>query len=724
MRRFRIDEIKLVDEGNGPKDTELLTGDIIKGLAPNSTIEPNVETEGNEYVQFPDGVTQKIVGNSHEKGGVKMSIPDGTKIISKFLLLTPAQVRALNKQFELKLTTEDSYAQAMDKYTAKIGLKKLNKEQEEILEVLKKEMNNIDVDKQTHLVNLEYLSKKISNLENLKKPLEDLRATFFNNVYEMQEGAKANGKAREPKGKKDDDSDDLMRKGGMSRKNFESVCKQFGLTPEQGEQVLRTGGRVLPNFANGGPTEPPVTGLSGDDIPFTYTYGKNEYKPQPRVKQSARGQAGYGAVTETQDALQQLYTNFPDIVQTTFGQYIEVDKAGTVKFKGGVNLGKQQQIVLDAQKRMNDRMNESAKVILNDPTSSAEEKANAQKWLETETFTGEEQEGWSTEQRVRAYDQKLGQFTAGRQSIGVNLVTEDDLKKLRAQGITTVKQISPEVLATLSPESRKRYEAFKPKLTENADFFINPIALEVPKPDEPAAPKEEEEDKDKGTDIVDKVRMPGPPRGPRMFFTPDQSTLMPTGMEAQLRGDIRLERIDPVRIGIEQNLQEIANQRAFATQQIEGLPEAQKASVLANLMANANKAANQASTAANITNAQNIAQTELFNVQQAGNEQLYNLNNALSFEQRQLKAKANTEEELRNFYDYNRKVNNANFLNQQKLNLMGTLFPDYTLDFMGMAAEYAPTSEWQIANSADSLTTVQNWLNTAQTPASTTTTKS
>jgi hypothetical protein len=694
MKRFRIDEIKLVDE-NTPKDTELLTGDIIKGLSPNSGVEPNVETEGEEYIQFPDGVTQKAVGNSHEKGGVKMSIPDGTKVISKFLLLTPAQVKALNKQHDLKLTTEDSYAKAMDKYTAKVGLKKLNQEQEEVFEVLKKEMNNKDVDKQTHLVNLEYLSKKISNLETLKKPLEDLRATFFTTVYDMQEGAKANGKAREPKGTKAED-DDLMRKGGMSRKNFEKVCQQFGITPEQGNQMLRSGGLVIPKMVNGGdPTEPPVNSLGADDVPFTYTYGANAYKPQPRVKQSAKGQAGYGAVTETQDALQQLYTNFPDLVQTTFGNYIEVDKTGAIKFKGGVNLGRQQKIVLDLQTKMNDRMNESAKVILEDPSASAEDKAKAQKWLETETFTGEEQEGWTTEQKVRAYDQKLGQFTAGRQAIAVNLVTEDDLKKLRAQGITTVKQISPDVLATLSPKSRKRYEAFKPKLTENADFFINPVAPEVPETP-PATPKEEEEPAPKDTEIEDIVRVPPMPRGPQLFFSPDQSTLMPTGLEAQLKGNIRLERIDPVRIGIEQNLQEIANQRAFATQQIEGLPEAQKAGVLANLMASANKAANQAATAANVTNAQNIAQAELFNIQQSGNEQLYGLNNALSFEQRQLTAKAKTEEELRNFYDYNRKVNNTNFLNQQKLNLMGTLFPDYSLNFMGNAVDYAPTSEWQI----------------------------
>jgi hypothetical protein len=691
MKRFRIDAIKLVDE-NTPKDTELLTGDIIKGLSPNSGVEPNVETEGEEYIQFPDGVTQKAVGNSHERGGVKMSIPDGTKVISKFLLLTPAQVKALNKQHDLKLTTEDSYAKAMDKYTAKVGLKKLNQEQEEVFEVLKKEMNNQGVDKQTHLVNLEYLSKKISNLETLKKPLEDLRATFFSTVYDMQEGAKANGKAREPKGAKGED-DDLMRKGGMSRKNFEKVCQQFGITPEQGNQMLRSGGKVLPQFVLGGePTEPPVNSLGADDEPFYYTYGSNAYKPQPRVKQSAKGQAGYGAVTETQDALQQLYINFPDLVLKQFSNYIEVDKTGNVKFKGGINLGKQQQIVLNLQEQMNSRMDESAKVILNDPNSSKEDKEKAQNWLDTELFTGQEQEGWDESQRVRAYDSKLGQFTAGRQSIGVNLVTQDDLKKLRAQGITTVKQITPEILATLSPISRKRYEAMKPKLTENADFFINPVAQEVPEVVVKPPKQEEKED----TTTTDQVKVPPIPRGPQLFFSPDQSKLMPTGLEAQLKGNIRLERVDPIRIGIEQNLQEIANQRVFAMQQIEGLPEAQKAGVLANLMASANKAANQAATAANVTNAQNIAQAELFNIQMSRDEQLYGLNNALSFEQRQLTAKAKTEEELRNFYDYNRKVNNTNFLNQQKMNLMGTLFPDYNLNFMGNAVDFAPTSEFQV----------------------------
>lgn len=694
MKRFRIDEIKLVDE-NTPKDTELLTGDIIKGLSPNSGIEPNVETEGEEYIQFPDGVTQKAVGNSHEKGGVKMSIPDGTKVISKFLLLTPAQVKALNKQHDLKLTTEDSYAKAMDKYTAKIGLKKLNQEQEEVFEVLKKEMNNQGVDKQTHLVNLEYLSKKISNLETLKKPLEDLRATFFSNVYDMQEGAKANGKAREPKGAKGED-DDLMRKGGMSRKNFEKVCQQFGITPEQGNQMLRSGGKVLPQFVLGGePTEPPVNSLGADDIPFTYTFGSNTFQTQPREYQPSRGEAGHGALkdlTVTQQALQQMYQQFPDYVMNTLGKYIEVDKTGNIKFKGGINFGKEQQLVLDLQMKVDKRMRDSAQVVLDDPNASPEDKAAAKKYLEMETFTGKAQKDWTTEQKVRAYDARLGQFTVGRQAVTVNLVTQDDLKKLRAQGITTAKQITPEILATLSPESRKRVEAFKPKMTEDADFFLGVVAQEVPEVVVKPPKQEEKED----TTITDQVKAPPIPRGPQLFFSPDQSKLMPTGLEAQLKGNIRLERVDPIRIGIEQNLQEIANQRVFAMQQIEGLPEAQKAGVLANLMASANKAANQAATAANVTNAQNIAQAELFNIQMSRDEQLYGLNNALSFEQRQLTAKAKTEEELRNFYDYNRKVNNTNFLNQQKMNLMGTLFPDYNLNFMGNAVDFAPTSEFQV----------------------------
>ena len=680
-RSYSIKDIELVDDTK-VKEEELLTGDVIKGLSPSSPIEPNVELEGNEYLQFADGETVKAVGKSHAKGGIKMSIPDGTKVVSQYLTFTGKQANTISKSYDLKVSAKDTYADALDKYSAKIGLKKLNSEQEELFTELKKEMSKEDIDKKTNMVNLEYLSKKIYDIENRKKPLEDLRKTFFNVVFDMQEEEKE----KNPEKGSDDSGQESFKKGGISRKHFEAVCKQYGITPDQGDQILKNGGLVLPEMAPGG--------TAGEEPKFTYSYGTNTYKPEARVKQSAQGTAGYGAVKETSTALQQLYNNFPDLVQSKIGKYIEVDGSGAVTFKGGINLGTQQNVILDLQKAMDSRMNESAKVILNDPNSPEEEKAKAKAWLENEAFTGEEKQGFTKEQKVRAYDSKLGQFTAGRQAIGVDLVTEEDLKALRAKGITTVKQVTPEVLTTLSKESQDRIKAFQPKLTENSDFFINTII-----PEQPAKSEEEkiiDPVKEEGKPITDKVKVPPAPRPARLFYTPDQRTIAPSGMEAVLQGNVRLERIDPVRIGIEQNLQEIANQRNFVTQQIGNLPEAQKAAVLANLMASSNKAINQAATAANVTNAQNLSQAELFNIQQSGNEQLYNLNNALSFEQRQLTAKAKTEEELRRFYDYNRKVNTTNFANNQKLNLMGSMFPDYQLDFMGAATEFAPQSEWEI----------------------------
>ena len=188
------------------------------------------------------------------------------------------------------------------------------------------------------------------------------------------------------------------------------------------------------------------------------------------------------------------------------------------------------------------------------------------------------------------------------------------------------------------------------------------------------------------------------PRGPRMFYTPDQSVLPPSPMEAHLKGDIRLERIDPVKIGIENNIQETSKQRNFIASQLQGLPEAQRASVLANLLASGNEAVNQAATNAKMVNAQNQSQAELFNIGQSGQEQVYGLNNALNFEQRQLKARANTEEELRNYYDFNRKVNLNNFQNNQKMNLLGSLYPDYSLDFFGSSINFDPQSPWAVQN--------------------------
>jgi hypothetical protein len=63
----------------------------------------NIEVEGDEIVQTPDGQMQKMSGPSHEQGGIDMNVPDGTKIYSDRLELEgkTMQQRKLNREKRL-----------------------------------------------------------------------------------------------------------------------------------------------------------------------------------------------------------------------------------------------------------------------------------------------------------------------------------------------------------------------------------------------------------------------------------------------------------------------------------------------------------------------------------------------------------------------------------------------------------------------------------------------
>ena len=236
---FNIEEIELEDD-NRADNSELLTGEIIQGLPAGSPIEPNAELEKNEYIQFPDGVTQKVVGESHEKGGVKMSIPDGTKIVSDHLTLTSAQAKQLKKDFELNVEAGMTYAKVIDKFTKSIGLERLNKEQEELFDSLEKDMKETK-DPATAKVNREYLAKKIKSIEDQKAGLEKQRAEFFNLVFDMQESNK----------KPEDRADDSFKKGGTSMLDFKAVCEKYGISDAQGMRILELGGYVTPQYQDG-----------------------------------------------------------------------------------------------------------------------------------------------------------------------------------------------------------------------------------------------------------------------------------------------------------------------------------------------------------------------------------------------------------------------------------------------------------------------------------------
>lgn len=686
MREFNINEIKN-SRKDAPDVSKLLTGDYIKGLDPNSQVEPNVEVEGEEYIQMPDGTTQKVEGKSHEEGGDKMNLPDGTKVLSKTLTLKQDQVKFLNKAFDIDVSTKDTYAKALDKYIKKIGLQKLSEEQEDVIKTFKKEIDKDEVSPATSKINQDYISKKIHAIEEQKKPIEKKRAEVFERLFDMQEISK---------GDEFKDPTQVMKYGGISSFAMQKVASKYGISPEDVDSYIRG---VVPTYQSGGKIGSTRRSNTFSD-PTLY---EREYQPA--------NEETFGKEKSPSEILLNLYYNFPDIVtdKEVFGEYVDFDKLKSGDkdfFKKGLPFNKQLDVVAKFQEKADKRMKASAEDIIKNREYFTEEAVkDAEDYLKKETFSKRKEEysggKGSLEDRVRSVDRMMGNFTSGRFSLGLNVVTPEEKEKLASKGITTLNQLisNPEALKDLSQYSQANVEQLKALKGDNSDYF-----LDVYTPNGAKKPAETPEEPYTAPDplakIEDKVNLSGQkPFVPKMFYMPDQSTIPPTPLEVGPRVDNQFQRIDPVRIGIDQAIQESQNQISSVATLLDDLPSTQKTAAIASILANQTESLNKATVDANRTNAQNQAAAEQFNIAQSDRENLARSQNILNYTAQAMTAKSKTEEEIRNWFERNQKVALNNFSETQKLNLVDQMAPNYDLNFMGTGVQYNPAYEWQLQRS-------------------------
>jgi hypothetical protein len=138
----------------------------------------------------------------------------------------------------------------------------------------------------------------------------------------------------------------------------------------------------------------------------------------------------------------------------------------------------------------------------------------------------------------------------------------------------------------------------------------------------------------------------------RIYQTP---TLQPS-----LKVATRLNRIEANKISPEQSLMETDRAVLSARQNISGLSDAQKAAAEIGLTANQGSASNKAIVEANRFNNQAQNTADIYNAKIGDTEQLYENQNALSYEARTLKGLANYENDWQNLRNtrYADQVNN------------------------------------------------------------------
>lgn len=737
MKGFDINKIEMGTDNNVPVE-KLLSGEVIKGLSDKSQIEPTAELEGDEHLQFPDGTTQKVVGPPHEKGGVKMDIPDGTKILSKSIYLEKKDIKNLNKKYDLKLTTEDTYASALDKYIKKIGLSKLYKEQEDLFSILKKAKQNTSSEG-TSRVNEEYLSKKIKDVEQRKQPLENEKSMFFDVLFNKQEFYK-----------KPEDQAETFKYGGVTKATFEKMCAKYNMTPEEGMAVVG-----MQRFDNGGEfqsktgkdlynelqtntslkpeefkkkiSEANSNGtLAGGDYyvlfnllkdkfpdqvaptaeagTFTASFNPNQFSELSRGFQKVKGESYGNFEKSKKDIIIELYRNFPDIVSEQLKGYVDTEKLkkGEVEFKKDLSFNTKNELVLGLQKKMNDRMVASADAIINAPqgTFDANTIEAAKKYKENQTFIDQKtlSKDATPEQKIRTYDAAMGDFTSGRFTAGLNLVQPEELKSLQDKGIHTLKQISDEDLKTLSPETQAKVTKAKGLLVGDADFSLNQYTPEAATPEAEKTPIKAPEE-GPIEDLVAKNYVKNP-KYPRMFFHAAQTVLPPTPLQATYMGNMQTQYIDPTRIGIENNLQAINTQQQFIAKQLDSLPPSQRAAAMSNLLASSQTSTNDAITKANMYNAEAENKAELFNIGQFDRNQQNKFTLENNYTNKMEQAQANLEDNLRRYFTFNQNVAIHNKQSDDKLNLLSSLF-DFQPNFYANQIEFAPNSDYSLQQKND-----------------------
>jgi len=168
-----------------------------------------------------------------------------------------------------------------------------------------------------------------------------------------------------------------------------------------------------------------------------------------------------------------------------------------------------------------------------------------------------------------------------------------------------------------------------------------------------------------------------------MPMTPDQGVIPPSAMASQLDVTRRYDRINPELTSAEAIISENQRQATAAIRSAQDLPDSQRAATIAQINANLQQANNQAISQTEMNNAQIRNQAQNTNAEIQMREEDARAKDALGYERRQQAAESLTEENVRQFYDYLRKLNASNFNDNRRRNTLNQMYENFDIDSMG-----------------------------------------
>lgn len=681
---FDINKIKVKESDK----MKALTGEYTFGLPPASKTEPNAEVENNEYIKYPDQGVVQAKGVRHEKGGIKVNLPDDTEILSDTLKLTAKQARDVRSQFGIEVSIRDTYSGALEKYTKKLGLKRLNDDQEEVFKVIKKQQENKDIKSSTLQLNNEYLSTKVYDIEQKKKPLEEKRKKLFDSLFAQQESTK----------KPDSKDQTTMRFGG----GFEKFANKHGFSVEEASRILAREGKTIPMFPEGGKKRRKIAKQTITDDEFNkvdangvslsdkWNGDKTAYEEFLTAKKG---------ITDNKDLRASLYKNYQSVIedeQAYTGKNKKLKEGYSKPLKSLTEDQVLEQLI--AQEERNARLSAHKLDAKETEQSVAKGQTTNQKTLDKISKTKGLQDldfskGYQGQAAYIAYNKTMQQDPKYKDWASIDQTGKSDETIFGLKG--TISGIDNYNTNTTLGERLGYMGEPIPDCPCGED--ANGECLPCEKKEE-GKPKEEP----KKEPIKDEVVVPRQ-KGNQMFYTPDRFVLPPDAQAPETMVNTRLSRLDPIRAGIEDNLTSSAANRQFGVSQAKDLPSNLRVGLISQLTANAGNEENKAILATNQINTQNQANTDQYNAGQRDRENIALGTNLLSFEGRSLMGKDKTDQNLRNYINFKENEAMNNFGVQQRLNTMNKLFPDYSIDSYGMGVGFDPSVNNQIQNNDDAL---------------------
>lgn len=661
------------------KLVDVLAGGKQYGMDQERPIEqPNAELEGGEWILDEDGL-RVVVGDSHKEGGEDMVLQDGAQVLSNYLNAPKTLINQINREHKTKIKPKATYADALSQVYKKLGLEKLQEEQKELIEKVKYQQENTK-DANTQMANIELLSKKIQEVEEKKEPLLVQAQEVFGKLFEKQENSK-------PKDKTNPLNEDgsVVAQTGV---NFlatpyattANIVPQQQLDPQwirdnYNQYVLNTPpaqNSVDPQWVrddynqhvlgqtNNLPPQPTTTSANDDAINIAPEQFVTDPPSWQILNQHRLPNYGYqpfqpngvaGTEVDKNLATQETRRIFPSLSQKHFTD-------GSIRPQDNLNFQ------TDINSFYTDGLKSAEKLYGKD---SDKYKALAS-FINDNSFVNKEGD-------IRHTDNIYGNFTSTRPNFSLELLPEEEFKKVQADGVNTAGQLK-EKYPELYEEYLSSYDTPDDVwLAPISDTTLDEVVIDATNKEEGEAKTEAEKKEVEKQKAQNRMGV---------FNAPNQTPMVPGAMEAHLKTNRRYERMDYTQISPEQQLQELARNQVRAEQNIDLLPSSVKAGVLANMGANLSEVANKA-----ISQVQNINNQAFQNVQNANRqiqmqEENASAQDALNFEQRQMLAKARTEADYNNWWNTIQNNQVGMFREINRANLMNHLYTDFQFTDRGI----------------------------------------